>query len=194
MEVGRVYRLLEMVSEGGPGHSWSYPSSLCAAVIGFRWDPLALSWSRPGLPLLSNLTGPLQHFKAGLLDLCGWEGFRDGPLLDVHGSLQLFNTSHVRERDKALLRSGVWNGLLLGRVRGQAVPCRLCGEHGVGHLFGECTFPPLVEIRENPEFHDLMRMDKAHWPRCLLWHGWLPMLSGVNGASPWAASASESAS
>ena len=35
-----------------------------------------------------------------------------------------------------------------------------------------------------------MRMDKAHWLRCLLWHGWLPMLSGVNGASPWAADAS----
>ena len=34
-------------------------------------------------------------------------------------------------------------------------------------------------------------MDKAHWPRCLFWHGWLPMLSGVNGASPWAADASE---
>ena len=51
-----------------------------------------------------------------------------------------------------------------------------------------------MEIRENPEFHDLMREDKAHWPRCLLWHGWLPMLSGVNGASPWAADASESAS
>ena len=39
-----------------------------------------------------------------------------------------------------------------------------------------------------------MRLDKAHWPRCLLWHGWLPMLSGVNGASPWAVDASESAS
>ena len=38
-----------------------------------------------------------------------------------------------------------------------------------------------------------MRMDKEHWPRCLLWHGWLPVLPGVNGASPWAASASESA-
>ena len=35
-------------------------------------------------------------------------------------------------------------------------------------------------------------MDKGHWPRCLLWHGWLPMLSGVNGASPWAIDASES--
>ena len=38
-----------------------------------------------------------------------------------------------------------------------------------------------------------MGMDKAHWPRCLLWHGWLPMISGVNGASPGAADASESA-
>ena len=37
-------------------------------------------------------------------------------------------------------------------------------------------------------------MDKGYWPRCLLWHGWLPMLSGSNGVSPWAVSASESAS
>ena len=74
---------------------------------------------------------------------------------------------------------GVWNGFLLGRVRGQPVPCRFCGPDGDGHLFLECTFPPLVEIRESPEFHDLMREDKAHWPRCLLWHGWLPMLSGL---------------
>ena len=29
-------------------------------------------------------------------------------------------------------------------------------------------------------------MDKSSWPRCLLWHGWLPLLSGVNGRSPWA--------
>ena len=131
-------------------------------------------------------------------DLCDREGFRCGPLLDVHGSLQLLHSSHVRERDKALLRSvmvgGVWNGFLLGRVRGQPVPCRFCGApDSDGHLFWECTFPPLVEIRENPEFHDLMGMDKAHWPRCLLWHGRLPMLSGVNGASPWDADASESA-
>ena len=196
------------VGEGCPGHGPIHLLSASAAEIGFRWDPLALAWSRPGLPLLSNLAGPVQHFKAALLhawcnkvaaDLCGREGFRCGPLLDVHGALQLLNSSHVRERDKALLRSmkvgGVWNGLLLGRVRSQAVPCRFCGApDGDGLLFWECTFPPLVEIRESPEFHDLMRMDKGHWPRCLLWHGWLPLLSGVNGVSPWAATASESAS
>ena len=46
--------------------------------------------------------------------------FVGGLLLDVHGSLQLPNSSHVRERDTALLRSimvgGVWNGFLLGNV------------------------------------------------------------------------------
>ena len=90
--------------------------------------------------------------------------------------------------------SGVWNGFLLSRVRGQAVPCRFCGApDNDGHLFWDCPFPPLVEIREHPEFHDLMRLDTAHWPWCLLWHGWLPMLSGVNGASTWAVDASESA-
>ena len=79
--------------------------------------------------------------------------------------------------------------MLLGRVRGQPVPCRFCGApDSDGHLFWECTFPPLVEIRESPELHDLMKEDKGHWPRCMLWHGWLPMLSGVPGASPWAAS------
>ena len=36
-------------------------------------------------------------------------------------------------------------------------------------------------------------MDMSHWPRCLLRHGWLPMLSGANGASRWAGDASESA-
>ena len=112
-------------------------------------------------------------------------------MLDVHGSLQLLNSSHVRERDKALRRSvmvgGVWNGFLLGRVRGQPVPCRFCGApDGDGHLSCECTFPPLGEIRETPEFHDLMKIDEAQWPRCLLWHGWLPLLSGVNGVCPWA--------
>ena len=125
------------------------------------------------LPLLSNLAGPVQHFRAAILDawrcgvaagLCGRAGFRGGPLLDFHGSLQLLHSSHVRERDKDLLRSimvgGVWNGFLLEKVGRHPAPCRFCGApDGDGHLFWECTFPPLVEIRESPEFHDLMRED-----------------------------------
>ena len=183
-EVHRVYRLLDMVGDGCPGHGPIHLLLSSAAEIGFLWDPHALAWVRICLPLLSNLAGPIQHFRAAILDawrnrvaadLCRRKGFRGGPLLDIPGSLQLLVSSHVRERDKALLRAimvgGVWNGFLLGHVRNQPVPCRFCGapDHD-GHLFWECTFPPLVEIRENPEFHDLMRMDKAHWPRCLLWH------------------------
>ena len=77
-------------------------------------------------------------------------------MLDIRGSHQLLNSSHVRERDKMLLRSVmvgvVWNGFLLGKVRGEVVPCRFCGgADGDGHLFWECPCPPLVEIRENPE-------------------------------------------
>ena len=84
-QVGHAYRLLEMVSEGSPGHGPIRLLSAGAAEIGFRWDPLALAWSRRGLPLLSNLAGPVQHFKAAILDawrnkvgadLCGREGFR----------------------------------------------------------------------------------------------------------------------
>ena len=116
----------------------------------------------------------------------------EGPWLDVDGSF------HVRERDKALLRSilvgGVWNGFLLQKGKGQRVPCRFCGgTDSDGHLFWECPFPPLVEIREHPEFHDLVELDKSSWPRCLLWHGWLPLLSGVNGGSPWGQSPAEGA-
>ena len=138
LEVGRVYRLLEMVGEGCPGHGPIHLLSASAAEIGFQWDPLALAWIRPGLPLLSNLAGPIRHFKAALLDawrnkvtthLCRRKGFRCGPLFEVYGSLQLLNSSHVREREKALLRTiMVWwcfgMGFLLGRVRHQVVPCR----------------------------------------------------------------------
>ena len=95
---------------------------------------------------------------------------------------------------RSIMVGGVWNCFLLGKGRGEAVPCRFCGgADGDGHLFWECPYPPLVEIRENPEFHDLMRMDKSHWHLCLLWHGWPPLLSGTGGESPWAVGAGDAA-
>ena len=39
-EVGRIYRLLDMVGEGCPGHGPIHLLSASAAEIGFQWDPL----------------------------------------------------------------------------------------------------------------------------------------------------------
>ena len=84
-EVIGVYRLLEVVSKGSPGHGHVHLLSASAAEVGFRWDPLSLSWTRLGLLLLSNLAGPVKHFKAAFLyawrnevaaDFCGRDGFR----------------------------------------------------------------------------------------------------------------------
>ena len=60
-EVGWVYRLLDLVSEGSPGHGPIHLLLASASEIGFRWDPLALAWTRPGLTPLGNLAGPVQH-------------------------------------------------------------------------------------------------------------------------------------
>ena len=81
-----------------------------------------------------------------------------------------------------------------GWLRDKHVPCRFCGgDDSDGHLFWDCPFPPLDEIREHPEFHGLLEMDKSYWPRCLLWHGWLPLLSGVTCGSLLAENPAEDA-
>ena len=55
-------------------------------------------------------------------------------------------------------------------------------------MFWECTSPPSLHVRELPEFSCLMSLDRSTWPRCLLWHGWLPGLNSGGGRSSWAAS------
>ena len=97
--------------------------------------------------------------------------------------------------ENARARTDTFTIVFSQKVKNCHVPCRFCGgDDNDGHLLWDCTFPPLVEIRENPEFHELMEMDKSYWPRCLLWQGWLPMLSGTNGGSPWALNHAEGAS
>ena len=145
------------------------------------------------------MTGPVQHVRSAILDawrfsvfakLCARKGFRCVQFADFKGSLQLLTSSHLRERDKMLLRAilcaGVWNGFLLGKAKKGDAPCRFCGKRdGDGHLFWECTCPPLHHVGELPEFASLVSLDRSKWPRCLLWHGWLPSLSDKN---PWASS------
>ena len=67
-EVGRVYRLLDLVSDGCPGHGPIHLLSCSAADIGFRWDSSSFAWVWPGLPMLDNLAGPIQHFRTAILD------------------------------------------------------------------------------------------------------------------------------
>ena len=80
---------------------------------------------------------------------------------------------------------GVWNGFLLGKAKKEDVPCRFCEKRdGDGDLFWECLFPPLQHVRELPQFAYLMSLDRSNWPRCLLWHGWLPGLNGISKKGP----------
>ena len=116
-EVSRVYRLLGSAAEGSPGHGPAHLLFQSAAEIGFRWVPEELAWDRPGLPLFSDLSGPIQHFRAAILgdwrsevsaDVCAWKGFREGPWLDIDGTLQLLYSNHVRERYCAASEYPCW--------------------------------------------------------------------------------------
>ena len=154
LEAARIGRLLELVSGGAPGHGPVHLLVESASSLGFHWCLDGFCWDRPGLPQLPMIEGPYQHFQDSILnalrdlnaaDLCRRQGFRGGPLLDFRGSMQLLDSSHVRDRDKALLRAilsgGVWNGFLLGNMRRENVPCRFCGgPDGDGHLFWDCSY------------------------------------------------------
>ena len=86
-------------------------------------------------------------------------------------------------REKALLRGvlagGGWNGFLLVKVKGQHVPCRFCGGADDDVISsGSVLFLLWLRSVNTNEFHGLKEMDKSCWPRCLLWHGLSPLLSG----------------
>ena len=61
-----------------------------AAEIGFVWSPDMVCWVWEGLPVLSNLAGPIHHFRAAVLegwrgkvsaDLCARNCFREGSMI-----------------------------------------------------------------------------------------------------------------
>ena len=170
--------MLDLISRGAQGHGPVHLLLISAAELGFAWDGNEQGWVRVSLPPLRMMTGPLQHFRSAILDawrfhvfakLSERKGFWRGEFADFQGSLQLLTSSHLRERDKMLLRAilcgGVWNGFLLGKAEKEDVPCRYCGKRdGDGHLFWECTFSPsLQHVRELPEFAYLMSLDRSKW-------------------------------
>ena len=207
-EEARIFRLLDYASARSPGHGPIHLLLQSAEEIGFLVDSEQAGWIRPGFPPLRMMTGPIQHFRSAIwrawqskvaADLCKRKGFRGGFGFDIYGFHQLLVSSHLRERDKMLLRAilsvGVWNGFLLSKANREDIPCRFCGapDNG-GHLIWDCTFHPFVEVRNNPEFLPLMNRDRTNWPRCLLWHGWLPGLTSRASGSPRAVASSDLAS
>ena len=86
-EVAKLYQLLVLVVAGhGPAHLLVGS----ADEIGFVWSPEMVEWVRKGLPVLSNLAGPIQHLRTAVLEgwrgkvsavLCAGKGFRGGSLV-----------------------------------------------------------------------------------------------------------------
>ena len=107
-EIPGIYRLLGCAAGGCPRHGPVHLLVDSAAEIGFQCDSCQRGWERPGRPVLSNyFAGPIQHHRSAVLeawrsevaaDLCVRKGVRGGPWLDIHGTLQLLNPDHVRER------------------------------------------------------------------------------------------------
>ena len=200
-EEPRIFRMHDLISRVAQGHGPVHLLLISAAELGFAWDGEERGWVRVSLPRLRTMTGPVQHFRSAILDawrfgvfsrLSECKGFLGGEFADFQGSLQLLTSSHLRERDKMLSRAilcveerEVWNGSLLEKVKKEDVPCLFCGKKdGDGHLFWESPFPRLQHVRDLPEFAYLMSLDRSNWPRCLLWHGWLPGLMAVIMRTP----------
>ena len=107
-EVRRVCRLLAMVREGCPGHGPIHFLSASAAemVLGgilLLWPGLDQVYLCLAIWLALFSISRLLFLMLGVIRLL--LTFAEvGLLLDVHGSLQLLNSSHVRERDRALFR------------------------------------------------------------------------------------------
>ena len=136
-EEPRIFRMLDLISRGAQGHGPIHLLLISTAELGFAWDGDEKGWVRVSLPPLRIMSGPVQHFRSAILDawrfqvfarLSERKGFWGGSFADVKGSLQLLTSSHLRERDKMLLRvilCGVWNGFLLGKAKKEDIPCRL---------------------------------------------------------------------
>ena len=71
----------------------------------------------------------------------------------------------------------LWSGFLIGQARVEIVPCRFCG--------GWVVLTPSMALSLTPACVDsrssgVCQFDgpRSQLPRCLLWHVWLPSLSG----------------
>ena len=106
-----IFRMLDLISRGAPGHGPVHLLLISAAEIGFAWDSDEKGWIRVSLPPLRMMTGRIQHFRNAILDawhfhfskLSERKGFWGVEFADLKGSSQLLNSTHLRDRDKMLL-------------------------------------------------------------------------------------------
>ena len=132
-----IFQMLDLISRGAQGHGPVHLLLISAPELGFASDGDEKGWVRVTLPPFRRMTGPVQHFRSAILEawhfhvfarLSERKGFWGVEFADLKGSLQLLTSSHLRERDKMLLRAilcgGVWNGFLLGKAKKEDVPCR----------------------------------------------------------------------
>ena len=167
-EEPKIFRKLDLISRGAQGHGPVHLLLISAAELGFAWDGNEHGWVRVSLPPLRMMTGPVQHFRSAILEAWRFQVFAmlserqvlwGGELADFHGSLHLLTSSHLRERDKMLLRAilcggGVWNGFLLGKAKKEDVPCVVFVVKGtlMDTCSGSVLSTPLQHVRYLPEF------------------------------------------
>ena len=110
-EERRIFRMLDLISRGSQGRGPVHLLLISAAELGFAWDGAEKGWVRVSLPPLRMMAGPV-----GVL-AC-FPNFQRGRFFwvvsfsDFQGSLQLLTSSHLRERDKMLLRAILCGGVL----------------------------------------------------------------------------------
>ena len=145
------------------------------------------------------MTGPVQHFRSAILDawrfsvfsrLSERKGFLGGEFADFQVSLQLLTSSHLRERDKMLLR-GILCGVFgtesfLARPRRKMFLVDFVVKRMVMvTCSGSVPFPPFSMFGIFLSSL-LLSLDRSNCTRCLLWHGWLPGLNGISDNDRWA--------
>ena len=106
------------------------------------------------------------------------------------GTGQLLFSSSLREKDKILPRcilcGGVWNGFFHGNSKEVDVPCRF-GCLGQGWcVFWDCPSPLWSGLGRSLSLQLLLACNRSSWSRCLVWHGWLPVLAPRRVDSAWA--------
>ena len=70
-EIHGIYRLLDWVAAGRPGHCPVHLLLESACLLGFAWDSDVEGWIRPGLPPLRMLAGPFSTFQKCYFVLLG---------------------------------------------------------------------------------------------------------------------------